>query len=192
MCSTHISHYRVTLFTPTLTLCVLCTSRGGLSKIFARPKGKDDGAGSTSDPDTPASPDNMQQHKSPRRQTTPKKKVEFPAEDMRGSVTPESLKRVPPKVKNKPKPVKSKSVDFGMEGKPPEEDWVNLEGEGGRAGGEVEEKKKRPVGGVAAMPLVGLSGIQLTSVLKPKPQAQPRNKVSCREVYSVPGTPGCV
>jgi hypothetical protein len=138
--------------------------KSGLSKLFSRPKAKeegDEGDGPTSDPEA-----NAELHKSPRRQTTSPTKgseEEREAEDRVG-MTPELQKKAPPPVRKKP--VKSKSVDFGM-GKD----------EDGEEGGEGE-KRRRPVGGVAAMPLPGLAPSQLTGVLKSRPSPQQRSKVS--------------
>ena len=140
--------------------------RSGLSKLFSRPKAKEEGDeedGHTNDEEATAEP-----HKSPRRQTTsPKgdKAEEREAED-RVSMTPEPLKKAPPPVRKKP--VKSRSVDFGMEMGREEE---------GEEGGEGE-KRRRPVGGVAAMPLPGLDPSKLTGVLKSRPSPQRRTKVS--------------
>ena len=140
--------------------------RGGLSKLFSRPKGKEEGAdaGTTSDPEENVDiPSNPKPHKSPRRQVTlPSGDGEGEGEQ-RTSMTPEPLKRMPPRVKSKP--TKSKSVDHGMEGRG--------EGEGE---GEGEERRRKPIGGVAAMPLAGIAPSQL--VLKPRPSPQPRSKVS--------------
>lgn len=145
--------------------------------MFGRPKGKEEGdeEGTTSDPETIDFLSDLQPHKAPRQQmTTPKKKKDTQAEEERTSTTPEPLKRVPPRVKGKP--VKSRSVDFGIDGRG--EEWGG-EGRGGEGGGgEVGEGKKRPVGGVPAMPLPGLAASQLTNVLKPRPSPQPRSKVS--------------
>ena len=146
-------------------LCLLLSvCRSGLSKLFGRPnKGKEEGD-ETGDHETTVTPNDP--HKSPRRQTTtPIKKTEEEKgeEERRGTVTPEPFKRPPPP-KVKEKPVKSKSVDFGTDKRGDEE-------------GEGEEKRRRPIGGVAAMPLRGLEPSQLTGVLKAKPSPQPRSKV---------------
>lgn len=132
--------------------------RGGLSKLFSRPKVKEEGDEASDD--IIDSPGDIQLQKSPRRQATPKKIKESPEGEDRTSMTPEPVKKVPPKVKEKP--IKSKSVDYGTEMRVDD--------------GDSEEKRKRPVGGVAAMPLPGLQASQLTGVLKPSPQL--RAKVS--------------
>ena len=134
-----------------------------MSKLFSRPKAKEEGDeedGVTSDPEATPEP-----HKSPRRQTTSPTKgseEEREAED-RVSMTPELQKKAPPPVRKKP--VKSKSVDLGMEMRKDED-------------GEEGEKRWKPVGGVAAMPFPGLAPSQLTGVLKSRPSPQQRSKVS--------------
>lgn len=80
------------------------------------------------------------------------------------------MKRVPPKIKDKPQ--KSMSLDFGVELRGEEE--ASQGGGGGGGAVEKEEKRRKPVGGVAAMPL---AGTQLASVLKqgrPSPQSRPK------------------
>ena len=135
------------------------TPRSGLSKLFSKSKSKEEGDedGPTSDHETATEP-----HKSHQ----PTKEEE--EERDRVSMTPEPLKKAPPPVRKKP--VKSKSVDFGVE--------MGREEDG-------EEKRRRPVGGVAAMPLPGIAPSQLTGVLKPRPTPQPRSKVSSERIHFI-------
>ena len=140
-----------------------------MSKLFSRPKGKEEGD-EVSDQEAADAIADMKPQRSPRRQvTTPAKKEEGDGDD-RGSMTPEPYKRPPPP-RVKDKPVKSKSVDFGMEGR-----GEDREG-GGEGGDEVQEKRRRPVGGVAATPLPGIAPSQLAGVLKSRPSPHPRAKV---------------
>lgn len=147
--------------------------RGGLSKLFGRPRSKEEEA--INESDTVDSEElQPQPQPSPRRLTTPAKKKEAAPESSPRKGTPEPVKRVPPKIKDKPQ--KSISLDFGVEvGR---EEGAG-QGEGGGGGGgtvEGEEKKRRPVGGVA-MPMGQLAGAQLASVLKQgRPSPQPRAK----------------
>ena len=52
------------------------------------------------------------------------------------------------------------------------------EGEGEDGGEVTQDKRRRPVGGVAAMPFPGFAPSQLAGVLKSRPSPQPRTKVS--------------
>ena len=89
-------------------------------------------------------------------------------------MTPEPLKKAPPPVRRKP--MKSKSVDYGTDGGREDRE------EGGEG---TPDKRRRPVGGVAAMPLPGFAPSQLAGVLKSRPAPQLRSKVGkMRHVFS--------
>ena len=53
-----------------------------------------------------------------------------------------------------------------------------MDGGRGEEGEVTQDKRRRPVGGVAAMPLPGLAPSQLAGLLKSRPSPQPRTKVS--------------